>query len=469
MLPAHSALECLENHDALGLRACQGHARTRSAALTEQGEYCDQSSKRRPDASTGDGSGGKTEGSGHWWQGRRFRDRALSDVRRCTRRGVVIAWKRSLTFVGVLLLLIEMVATWHAFSDQERMPDVPGTSMRSDLVLPQGLIDKCHAATTSLRKALLVCGVGFSCSLKCAASWNSAMRDARAIIGTPCRSFELLMNEHLVGDLSALRVGEPGASPFNYAKWASLRSWCENESVCGKNLDYSPLVNPCSDSEGQCRDGMSADSECVQLTPPASKCPNFSFKGQERCSGSGCYKTLTWWSLQQYQTAGLGCVGGLGDKGDAEYTTWACIHDTSCQFLVDYQDYACFKYSHIRAEFHFWHFNSVLKLLPPLSRVDVSFCDESGSSTLQDAQTSAQVDLSTVTYVFERMYSDGLIEVEASGYAPDLGDKGCGKFQLTKNAKFRVHIDAGPSHFKVAQHMSRAPVRTCFAAIFTSP
>lgn len=352
-----------------------------------------------------------------------------------------------------MLLLAQPVATWHAFSDQERMPDVPGTSLRSDLVLPQGLIDKCRAATTSLQKALLVCGVGYPCDFKCATAWNSAMRDTKRVIDMSCRPLEQLINQHMTGDLAAFRVAEN--SVFQASEWVNLRSWCEHDTMCGKDTDYSPLVNPCSDTEGQCRDGDSRldKTQCVQLTPPVTTCPVFSFKrpaGMEStaCTDANCHKTLTWLSLQEYQKQELGCVGGLSNLGDNEYTTWACIHDISCQFLVSFEDYACFKYSHTRGEFHFWDLNSNLNLVPPLSQVDARFCSADGTSSLKNARTGQPVPLSGVTFLFERVLGDNSLLVYKSGYAPDLGNGGCGTFKLAKRTQYRVQIDAGDAYYK---------------------
>ena len=355
---------------------------------------------------------------------------------------------------GVMLLAgARPVATWHAFSDQERMPDVPGTSLRSDLVLPQGWIDKCMAATTSLRKALLVCGVGYPCDFKCATAWNSAMRDTRRAIDLSCGPLERLINEHVTGDLGAYRVVEDNV--FKATEWAKVRSWCEHDTMCGKDTDYSPLVNPCSDTEGQCRDGNSRSdkTQCVQLMPSATFCPVFSFKqpaGMENsgCTGGNCHQALTWLSLQEYQKQKLGCVGGLGNLGDEEYTTWACIHDSSCQFLVSFEDYACFKYSHTRGEFHFWDLNSNLNLVPPLSQVDAGFCSSDGTSSLKNARTGQPVALSGVTFLFERVLGDNSLVVYKSGYAPDLGNSGCGTFKLAKRTQYRVQIDAGDAYYK---------------------
>jgi len=342
------------------------------------------------------------------------------------------AGRGALTALLAVLLLAEPVAPWHAFADQERMPDVPGTSVRSDFTLPRGTGDRCATAAASLRKALLVCGDGFPCDLKCAAAWNSAMRDTRRIIDNRCGALEALMNQHLQAGL----VREDGA--FELGEWGRLKTWCERESVCGRASDHRPLVNPCSDTEGQCRDRATRTSaaECVQLAPPASVCPVFA--------------PLTWLALQGYQERGLGCVGGLSDLADEEYSTWACIHNTSCPSLVTFEDFACFKYSHIRGEFHFWDLNSNLKLVPPLSQVYASFCLADGTPTLRDARSGQPITLSTVTFMFERYLGANSLETSKSGHAPDLGNGGCGTFQLPKRSKFRVQIDAGDAYYKVS-------------------
>jgi hypothetical protein len=344
--------------------------------------------------------------------------------------------------LAAVLLFSKPVAPWHAFSDQEHMPDVPGTSLRSDIVLPRGTGDRCSTAAASLQKALLVCGDGFPCDLKCAASWNSAMRDTRRIIDIRCGAVEALMNQHLQAGM------EREDSVFRLSEWGTLKAWCQRESVCGRASDHRPLVNPCSDTEGQCRDKASRDgtaSECVQLAPPSSVCPVFA--------------TLTWRAVQAYQEQGLGCVGGLSTLADEEYFTWACIHDSSCPFLVTLNDYACFKYSHIRGEFHFWDVNSKLNLVPPPSQVSASFCHADGTPTLRDARSGQPIDLSTVTFVFERYLGSNSMQTSQSGAALDLGDGGCRDFALTKNSRFRVQIDAGRVYYKVCDTSPIFPPR----------
>ena len=59
-----------------------------------------------------------------------------------------------------------------------------------------------------------------------------------------------------------------------------------------------------------------------------------------------------------------------------EHTTWACIHQPSCVTPeLPRGDLACFKYSHIRGEFHFWGWNRHLALVAPLFQVQTSFCE----------------------------------------------------------------------------------------------
>ena len=38
--------------------------------------------------------------------------------------------------------------------------------------------------------------------------------------------------------------------------------------------------------------------------------------------------------------------------------------------------------------------------------------------------------------------------VYKSGYAPDLGNSGCGTFKLAKRTQYRVQIDAGDAYYK---------------------
>jgi hypothetical protein len=159
-------------------------------------------------------------------------------------------------------------------------------------------------------------------------------------------------------------------------------------------------------------------------------------------------------TLEVYQEHELGCVGGLSELGDEEYKTWACIHENSCPWLVEFEDYACFKYSHTRGEFHFWDLNSNLKLVPPLSQVDASFCLADGTPTLQNARTGQPIMLSTATFMFQRYLGDGLLSVYKSGYAPDLGNNGCGRFKLAKKSKYRVQIDVGAAYYKVCPDSS---------------
>ena len=132
--------------------------------------------------------------------------------------------------------------------------------------------------------------------------------------------------------------------------------------------------------------------------------------------------------------------------GGEEYTTWACIHEKSCAKLDGFEDYACFKYSHVRGEFHFWNLNSVLNLLPPLAQVDASFCssDNDGTSGLKDGRTGQPI-VTGVTYLFERVLVDGSLKVYQSGFRAQ-GD--CATFKLAKRSKYRVQIDAGVSYYK---------------------
>lgn len=368
----------------------------------------------------------------------------------------------------VVLLLAEPVATWHAFHGNNMMPDVEDTTLHSDVLLPLGPLDICTAAATSLNKALRVCD-GYPCFLSCAAAWNSALRDAKRAIGMKCQILEriLVANLNVPGsDLEYLKVVVQDGI-VSKGEWQNMRDWCDHGTQCGPPTqahhlpsDFSPLVNPCFDTEGQCRDAASRlmqATECVQLNPPAAICPDINFKlsaGVTNCTGPTCIKSLSWLSFQEYQKVGLGCAGGLKELADEEYKTWACVHETSCKKLKDNKDYACFKYSHVRGEFHYWGLNSVLLVVPPRTWLNFSFCFEDGTATLKNARNGTLIDLSKVTFLFSREVTSGTLIKDKAGFAPGLGSNGCGIFQLKERSKYLVQIDAGEFYYKVLQGWS---------------
>ncbi len=95
--------------------------------------------------------------------------------------------------------------------------------------------------------------------------------------------------------------------------------------------------------------------------------------------------------MQYYESRNppTGNSGGLGLlMTDAkEYDTWACIHAPMCTFVTS-DDMACFKYSKFRGEFHFWNWNSRIKVSRELFLLEARFCDRNMRSTLIDARSS---------------------------------------------------------------------------------
>jgi len=311
--------------------------------------------------------------------------------------------------------------------DQETIPELPGTTLRSDIVLPilsdsvgASRITACTIAEASLRKALLVCAGTLGCGLPCAASWNSATRDAKRVVGSPCPNLEALM----IKNYGSTPVS--GGGDFLIDEWQTLATRCEKRcpSIPGQAIPNT------------CRDDVS-----YPLAPPAGTCPQFSVT-----SGRWRYPALTWLSLEYYQGAESGCAGGLSLMKDAEHTTWVCIYEPECQYLKENDDMACFKYSHIRGEFHFWDFNSELQLVDPLFQIPVSFCDVAGVSQVVNARTNNPIDLANLKYNFLIESHGGMVSVKA-GQALDLQQGGCATFMLRRNQKYQLELDGGNGYY----------------------
>ena len=330
-----------------------------------------------------------------------------------------------------MVLLVSVLAptsAWHAFMDQEVVPQLEGTTLRSDIVLPPlsdqvgaERITACKMAVTSLEKALLTCNGMLGCGLPCAAAWNSATRDARHTVDTPCLELERLMNSQFPS------TPVSGSGTFRLDEWETLAKRCE--------LKCPPIGEQVIGNA--CRDMASSP-----LAPPADKCPRFNVT-----SGTWRYPTLTWLALEAYQGAEVGCAGGLSLLRDQEYSTWACVHEPTCAYLLHNDDMACYKYSHLRGEFHFWGFNSALQLVDPLFTVEVSFCDVAGVSQVVNARTNAAVDLGLVHYNFLVDDGQGGLRSVAAGQARELALGGCGVFRLRRNARYELRLDGGAGYY----------------------
>lgn len=146
--------------------------------------------------------------------------------------------------IALIASALAPVGAWHAFMDQETIPELPGTTLRSDIVLPilsdsvgASRITACTIAEASLRKALLVCAGTLGCGLPCAASWNSATRDAKRVVGSPCPNLEALM----IKNYGSTPVS--GGGDFLIDEWQTLATRCEKRcpSIPGQVPPPHPL------------------------------------------------------------------------------------------------------------------------------------------------------------------------------------------------------------------------------------
>ena len=273
--------------------------------------------------------------------------------------------------VVVVMALIDKGFCWHAWLGQEALPTLPGTSLESSLDLPKMTpsLDLCDMALTSLKKVISgrVClQKQPRCHLPCAVAWGSLLRDFEHITDMKCESVK-----------QAIQAWQPSIIDQGFGRGtASLVSLEEGGRLADMcSIQYKCPDNHCKRNEDPVRlDGTSSRPEFSSLAPPSHECPTFAVVHDD---AGYMLPFLTWHSLHhRYLARALGCSGGLSNEtADVEHTTWACIHQPSCiTDRLPRGDLACFKYSHIRGEFHFWGWNRDLALTLPLFTVEVSFC-----------------------------------------------------------------------------------------------
>ena len=250
--------------------------------------------------------------------------------------------------LSFLSLSLHAVASWHAFLGQEAVPTISGTSLQSSLQLPapSTTADDCQVALTSLTKITggrLCLQQQERCSLQCAVVWGSLLRDVGQVVGSQCTK----LKEEMAAwrpDLQLVDTGFLGGvtSPVSMDELERLSAACSTAYKCPDHHCKPSLA-----VLGE--DGTSSAPEFASLTPPAltTSC-DFEVK-----QGEHTMRFLTWKALHEsYLAKATGCVGGLSNSsGDAEHTTWACIHQPKCPtYHLPKGDLACFKYSHIRGE-----------------------------------------------------------------------------------------------------------------------
>lgn len=347
------------------------------------------------------------------------------------------AVSKGLAAVALRLLLLASAAgtagSWTAFADHQALPDIPGTSVSSNLNIPRlnNSVDWCDVAATSLSNALIVCGTGQPCGRTCGLMWGSALRDANRVKGTACDSLERVANEQF----TTQGVGEWGVDGgWSEADWALLQFKCVNSIGC---------------SQSYCSPSPSTSA----LYPPAEECSDFRIT-----NGTFDFPFLTWFSLQHYERNNLGCSGGLDrlseDEGEG-FTTWHCVWTPECNRLAP-NDMACFRYNHVRGEFIFWGWNSRLQLSRFISQIDASFCQEDpenlGSirATILNARLSENrgVDRFAIVYVFSSIDPDnGRLKPYLRGSVRELANDGCAPIRLQSQTVYWLEMDAGPLYY----------------------
>ena len=250
-----------------------------------------------------------------------------------------------------------------------------------------------------------------SMTIQCATAWESFLRDFR--------DATLFANTSICRlSLSEIQLW-PAAPNISYvpSEWGAigqaLSQLCMNTDVFSCSVNYCVLSNS---------PATSCSARQTALLRPLD-CPGFKVT-------DGVYYTpfLTWISMGYYQKNSLGAAGGLNLESDDEHGTWACALVPECGLVRlknASRDFSCFRYSHVRGEFHFWGYNSVLKLLPPLIESDVSFCSQDGRLRITNAATGNPVGLVDVTFSWT---SNGSIEL--AGELFNLGPQGCDPFKL---------------------------------------
>ena len=295
----------------------------------------------------------------------------------------------------------------------------------------------CQIARTSLSRAIIMCAAdadSIACSRECVASWNSVVRDAETLVGSPCIGLEVLMNEAYPFTMS-------GGGLFNHDELEAIATNCAQ--FCPEETQY------CGFSENNEFVGASPAPSSFWLRPPSNVCPNFQVS-----DGISKRSVLTWQVIDYYVSKQWACTGGLSllgeiePQGSTQYRSWVCVYEPSCKFLDLNDDMVCYKYSNLRGEFHYWGLNSNLTLAHLPFMINASFCDDAGGVLLRDARNvSLLIDLDTVGFTFTRQTPDGQKPHVVSGRARNNGQGGCGIIKLRKDSRYKLEIDAGINYY----------------------
>eukprot|EP00292_Cryptomonas_paramecium_P007567 CAMPEP_0113689526 /NCGR_PEP_ID=MMETSP0038_2-20120614/17220_1 /TAXON_ID=2898 /ORGANISM="Cryptomonas paramecium" /LENGTH=521 /DNA_ID=CAMNT_0000610621 /DNA_START=28 /DNA_END=1590 /DNA_ORIENTATION=+ /assembly_acc=CAM_ASM_000170 len=333
-------------------------------------------------------------------------------------------WRRTFKLF-VCFCFGNFASGWHAFMGQEALPTLTGTNLEASLELPRTEFsatllapDNCSIAYTSFRKLAYgrSCSPGQSlCTLQCAAAWESFFRDFQ---DASQQYNETICQQAL----------------------SSIQAWLQASNATSVPSDWTLLLQIMA--QQLCMGTYGCSSSYCVLTTTTSTCFSHSTPVlrptdcNDFTAFDGTYYTpfLTWLSFQYYQNQQIGGAGGLNLVSDDEHTTWACVYVSQCG-LVPY-DLTCFQYSFVRGEFHFWGYNSQLKLHPSIANVDMSYCSSDSILRIGDAFQGVPVGVSDVTF----SWSVGE-DIRYAGQLFNLGSRGCDNFTLERDLAWTLSVD----------------------------
>ena len=384
--------------------------------------------------------------------------------------------------VLVLISLRGSARAWHASLGQRATPVQHATTQRGQLEMPRAqdvLYDPCLVLTTSAQKLHQVCNTtcasSMRCDWSCKAAWNSFLRDAHSVEGMECPAFGRFLDQSPFGDsMVPLFHDEIAGYPLiamNYlillvdacetaCREPDAVSEAENFYPCGRVIG-SGVQN--STTFRMCNDTRNMDvPACFPLSPLGGQCshqhwpssPHSRETGANHFSvtdGKHWYPFVTWGAVAHYKQKHMGNTGGFY-HGDAyhghgylennEYSSWFCLWEESCETMRAQRKMACFRYSHIRGEFHWWKWSDgALDGILDVWIVYGSFCDhERRPSYVHARDRSKTIEPSKVTYDFQRLHRDGKLRSALTGSMSDLGPGGCGALRLQRDMEYRLKV-----------------------------
>ena len=361
----------------------------------------------------------------------------------------------ALALVLMLASLPISTMAWHASLGQRAAPIVHATSQRGDLELPRSqdvLNDRCLVLTTSAQKLHLVCNTtcdsDIPCDWNCKAVWNSFLRDAHSVEGLACQGYAKYLAETLPG--SALVPSLPTSlAKISRGYLLTLIESClsacpsqqdredENFYPCGRIFDEG---GDHASTFEQCKKSPSlAIPSCFPIAPSDS----FSVT-----DGNRWFPFLTWGAVAHYKKNNLGNTGGFVSHAAMEvneYSSWACVWEERSDIMRVQRKMACFRYSHIRGEFHWWQWSDQSYVLSnevlDVWVVYASFCDHEARPTYINARDRKKMFLpSQVEYNFKRLHRDGNVRSAISQTLSSLGDKGCNVIKLQRDLQYSLEV-----------------------------